>query len=515
MFALLLATAFAESPPQPPGPASVHQLHRQLELGALRDPSALPLPMPLPDPTPGPDARVYGYMPYWAGSLDTMPWDHLSDIALFSADVDTAGNLSNTSRWGDIELAVATASAYDVKVHLCVTNFDRSELEVLLGSTAAKTRLIDALRDEVQSTGAHGVNIDFENLPSSRREEMVEFIIDLEAAVGEVVIATPSVDWSDAWDYGALTDHADLFIMGYGYHWSGSDNAGPVDPLFAGSLWAPWTLEWSVTDYKSAGADPERIILGLPLYGYSWPTPNDSVPGTNTGTGTSVVWSAAQTQAALHGRNWESQSLTPWYYDGTKQTWYSDVPSVSERAIYAIDVEEVGGIGFWALGYDNGDEALWDAVRERTVFDVPDDPDVPPADPEFVAVTGQPFLAYVGDVAILSGSASTGPSGLSLRYEWTQTAGPPVDLVLIEPPLPKFEITEVGTHAFSLRVGDGTRWSAPVTAHVIVLDPAAGRRHEQCGCVTTGSSAWGMLTLLGLLTIRRRNRDGETPRERS
>ncbi len=503
MLALLLAaTALAESPL----PSSVHADHAALQLGRVdAAPLARPTPMPLPDVTPGPHKRVYGYYAYWSGELADMPWDDLSDIALFSANVDTSGHLSQTSRWGDIEEAVAIAEPYDVRVHLCVTNFDSDELEDLLGSATARQNLIDELSDWVDSSGVHGVNIDFENLPSSRRSEMVTFIADLRAAVGEVVIATPSVDWQNAWDYAALTEHADLFIMGYGYHWSGSEHAGPVDPLYAGSIWSPWTLSKSVDDYKSAGADPDRIILGLPLYGYSWPTADDDVPGENLGTGSSVIWHVASNQAATHGRRFDSESLTPWYYDGSAQTWYADTDSITERFAYAVDDAELGGIGFWALHYDRGDPALWAAVREATVLPLPeDDPDDPVGDPEFTADAGTPFLAYPGDIAVLSGSSSTGPDGLSLRYEWTQVAGPSVELSLREPVRPRFDIYEPGTLAFELRVGDGTRWSAPARTHVVVLDPGMGRRYAGCGCNSTPTTGWAALGLLVVLARRRR-----------
>ena len=81
----------------------------------------------------------------------------------------------------------------------------------------------------------------------------------------EIVIATPAVDWSDAYDYETLSRYAGLFIMGYDYHWSGSD-PGPVDPLFGGSPWGQFALDWTVNDYLSLGVNPDRIILRLPLY---------------------------------------------------------------------------------------------------------------------------------------------------------------------------------------------------------------------------------------------------------
>lgn len=197
----------------------------------------------LPPVTPGPDLTVYGYQAYWDDDLNAVPWDDISHIALFAAEASSSGTLSGTSRWDDAAAAVAMAEPYGVKVHLCVTNFSPSELDTLLSSATARNNLISELQGWVASTGAHGVNIDFEGLPVSVKAEMVTFTRDLAAAVPEVVLAGPAVDWSGAWDYSDLTQHADIFIMGYGYHWSGG-SPGPVDPLYSGSgtVWAGSTL---------------------------------------------------------------------------------------------------------------------------------------------------------------------------------------------------------------------------------------------------------------------------------
>ncbi len=212
---------------------------------------------------------MYGYLAYWNDDLNTVPWDELTHIATFHAYANTDGTLSDTSRLDIADDAVAMAAPYGVDVHLCATNYSPTELSTLLSSSSSRTTLINELASWQASTGAHGINIDFEGLPLDVRDEMVTFVIDLEPAVGDVVLATPSVDWAGSWNYSELTDHADLFIMGYGYHWGGSHYAGPTDPLCAGggTVWDgvnSYSLSWSLDDYIASGADPDRIIMGLP-----------------------------------------------------------------------------------------------------------------------------------------------------------------------------------------------------------------------------------------------------------
>lgn len=514
---LLSAPAWARAHGDPyPGP---HAWQAAVKPGA-RPPALAPThPLPLPDITPGPDAIVYGYQAYWSNDLSTVPWDQLSHIAIFSAGVDSSGNLSNTSRWSIASDAVSMGAPYGVHVHLCVTDFAASSLGTLLSSATARSHLIDQLVQWVSDTGAQGVNIDFEGLPSSQRANMVTFVTDLDAAVDEVVLATPAVDWNDAWDYAALSQHADLFIMGYGYHWSGSSYAGPNDPLYGGSPWSSISLSATVQDYLDKGADPSRVILGLPLYGIRWTTHDNNVPTAATGTGTSVIWSTALSTAQTYGRNYDATSHTPWTYDGSGQTWYEDTDSLQERVAYALG-QGLGGIGFWALHYDGGDPDLWDMIAQETTSDTDtgtsdtgtsdtgfgDTGDTgTPVVTDWVADAGNPFLAYVGDTVVLSAQGSTGPDPMS--YQWTQVSGPPVTLSDPTAAEPQFKVRHPGEDVFELKVGDGAQWSAPARSYVVVLDPRVGRRYLTCGCETGPEGGLFAFPLLLLFLRVRRRRD--------
>ena len=104
----------------------------------------------------------------------------------------------------------------------------------------------------VVSKNADGIDIDFELLPTNQRENLVlfmeelSFAFHLEMEYPIITMATPAIDWSNAWDYEALAEITDgLFIMGYNYFYSGSSNAGPVSPL--GGYF--YDIEYTVNDY--------------------------------------------------------------------------------------------------------------------------------------------------------------------------------------------------------------------------------------------------------------------------
>ncbi len=360
---------FATDPPAPTGaPAAgpgAHAAHAALAERGM--PLVIPSPRSraaLPPPSERPNRIVYGYLPYWTVGVDEVPWEHLTHLAIFNVDLESDGSLSDTSRWTSVAAdAVALGDTHGVRVHLCVTSFDSDVMSAVLASESRRAAAVAALGELVDAYGADGVNVDFEGLPSSRRADLVTFVTELRARVGEVVLATPAVDWSDAWDYAALADASDgLFIMGYGYHWTGG-GPGPNAPLAAGDLWSRWTLAWSVDDYLAAGADPAKVILGLPTYGQEWPvTDGSAVPADATDDGWSVTYAEAVADAATYGRGYDAVSDTPWYArTSTRQAWYDDADSLAIKTQWAVD-QGLGGFGFWAIGYDGDDPALWAAV---------------------------------------------------------------------------------------------------------------------------------------------------------
>ncbi len=323
--------------------------------------------LPHRDPEDRPDVTVYGYWPYWGDSLDTLAWDQLTDLALFGVELASDGSLTYEDRWHEAApQAMELAAPYGVRVHLTLICFSDPVMASVLPDPAKRALTIAEVSSLVERYGAHGVNVDFEGLDRAYKHDFTAFVQEMSEELEDVVVAMPAVDWDGAYDYDELAFASDgLFIMGYGYHWSGG-NPGPVAPLYGGGIWGTHSLAWTVEDYVKWGAPPDKIILGLPLYGRLWPTVDSAVPGDATGEGEAVTYSGAQAMLMDHSRRWDASTATPYLFPSTdEQLWYDDAESLEAKMAYAVD-QELQGFGFWALTYEDTDPELWGIVDGLT-----------------------------------------------------------------------------------------------------------------------------------------------------
>jgi len=219
---------------------------------------------------------VYGWHPYWVGTAyNNYDFSLLSTFSYFSYElVPSTGSYSSIHSWKttpSIDLALAAGT----RVEICVTNFGSTNNTTFLSSTTAQQTFIDSLISLLNYRNANGVNIDFEGIPGSMRNNLTAFMTDLstqlKAAIpgASVTMAIFSVDWSNVFDIPALDLVVDQFIiMGYGYYYGGSSKAGPTAEFYKGTIWSNYNLVRSVNYYLNEGITPTKLVLGLPYYGY-------------------------------------------------------------------------------------------------------------------------------------------------------------------------------------------------------------------------------------------------------
>ncbi|MBE3576837.1 MAG: hypothetical protein IMX00_04015 [Limnochordales bacterium] len=313
------------------------------------------------------------------------PWlPNQAAISSFLANTDVITHISPTglslSSDGSIKQAenpdIATvcqiAREKGVKCVPLVVNegFSAASAAAILCDPVRRRQAADRLCDLVEENDWDGINLDFEG-PWAFRSEYTAFVARVadrlrprSKLVTLDVVAQyrpptgnsehPNSAWADPYDYPALGQLVDLFIiMGYDFH-SRSGPPGPVGPA--------WWLE-RVLEYATAHVQPERIVLGLPFYGYHWIVDEDG----KTISGNYVSYSRAEEIRLQHqvGKSWDYDGQCRHFHfrdaDGRENiVFYDDARSLARR-LRLVDLFHLAGVAFWSLGQE--DPEVWSEIR--------------------------------------------------------------------------------------------------------------------------------------------------------
>lgn len=238
-------------------------------------------------------------------------------------------------------------------------NFDKALAHWSLMSPDAQAKSVnDVVAALAKEPRYKGLVVDIENTTPTDRSFYTEFIKRLAealhpkgykiyAVVGPKEQDIPKSLWVRAFDYKALGKYADyVILMTYNQHWRG----GTPGPCAA--------LDWfeSCVKYATECMPAEKVIAGIPFYGYTWPA---------KGPATSLTHTKAQAliQRVKPSIQWNEQWATPWFTyteKGVKwEAWFEDERSVQAK----LDVCKklgVGGVAIWRLGDE--DPRFWEAI---------------------------------------------------------------------------------------------------------------------------------------------------------
>jgi hypothetical protein len=253
---------------------------------------------PAPTPRPAPGHELYGFLPYW--EMDDTIADHLATtplttLALFSV-TDTSKGAINTSQTGYKRITgdpgariIREAHLRGVRVELVFTSFGLTRNEALFANEVRQDATIAALVALAGDLGLDGICVDVEGLDPLSVAEYGSFVGRLRDAVvaadpgDRVTVATSAGGLGATMASAAVVAGADrVFMMGYDYRVAGSA-PGATSPLDRRD--GDRDLAWSIELYAAAGVPPERILLGLPLYGMTWPVAGPVVGAPETGPG--------------------------------------------------------------------------------------------------------------------------------------------------------------------------------------------------------------------------------------
>lgn len=325
--------------------------------------------------------KVFGWHPFWMGNAyKNYNYSLLTHIAYFSYIVDpNTGKYKSIHNWRTTSL-IDSAHNNNCKALLTISNFGKNNNITFLSNKRNQHKvLIENLITLLRERDADGVNVDFEQIPANMRDEFTNFIIDLSRSLRiadssyTVTLTVPAKDFRNVYDLHSLEPYVDLFvIMGYLYYGEFSKVAGPISPLTSGELWWDLTVEKTLIEYKATGIDQSKIIMGLPYYGAEWQTKDLTFPSEAKSFAGYLTYREIKNRFGgikpyidIHSKSMYHpyRGKTGKYY----QLWYEDTASLGLK-YDLIKTEGLGGVGIWALGYDNGYTELWELLANKFAY---------------------------------------------------------------------------------------------------------------------------------------------------
>ncbi|HHG86474.1 MAG TPA: hypothetical protein ENJ82_17110, partial [Bacteroidetes bacterium] len=304
-------------------------------------------------------SQVYGWHPAWRGSAyENYDFGLLSTVAYFAYDVNpTTGSYRSIHQWRETGL-VQLAHQKGTQVELTAANFGAEANRKLLSNPKATQVLVDSLLALIAEKDADGICIDFEGIPKDQRTNFTRFIHLLSTELHrrksyyQLTLVVYAVDWGNVFDIPALNPLVDRFVvMAYDYHGAAAPNAGPIAPLNSSSEWGKHNVNSSIDYYLQAGAPKEKLLLGVPYYGYKWATKTQNVPSSTSAKGIPILFADLKTTYQKTPLQWDTASSTSFstgYLQGRAyQMWVSDAKSL-RRKYQLIKKKGIAGVGIWA-----------------------------------------------------------------------------------------------------------------------------------------------------------------------
>lgn len=235
----------------------------------------------------------------------------------------------------------------------------------ILNDYEKRESMIENLMDLVEEYNLDGVNVDFENMNESDKDVYSRFLIELAPRLKKIG-KTLSVDvtapdgsetWSLCFDRNTIANVADYIVfMAYDQYGTSSNKAGTT----AGYNW----VEANVKKFLGQeDVDPEKIILGIPLYMRLWEEEEDGTAKPEVVNMKDMFDVLPENQVAT----WDEE-LKQYYVeyeeDGkTYKMWVENEKSVGEK-INLANQYNLAGIAFWEKDRETNDE-FWTFVKEQ------------------------------------------------------------------------------------------------------------------------------------------------------
>lgn len=369
---------------------------------ATREETVLPSPTVTPGVSP---KRLVGYLPSWTigreYAVADVPAGNLTHLIYAFAKVTDSGECASATPKVDpttfAELRRVRKTAPQLQMLISIGgDGGSSRFPNAARSADARQRFATSCITFMKQNGFDGIDVDWEYPDGSEQKgnftamlaeirsqldavgsgDGKHYVLTIAGSAGpahyvnlELDRLVPYVDW--------------INLMAYAFHGTWSPTTNFNAPLFASSTDPSsmiqrivYNTDAAVQAYLGAGVPADKIVVGVPFYGYGW----KGVPDINHGLYQQSVGLPDGTRAkgvftyrdlknrfiGTYQRYWHDEAQVPWLYDPTAgiMITYDDPTSLAVKADY-IRSHGLGGAMIWELSTDDVNHSLVTALYDH------------------------------------------------------------------------------------------------------------------------------------------------------
>ncbi|AZV43348.1 hypothetical protein BAOM_2739 [Peribacillus asahii] len=238
-----------------------------------------------------------------------------------------------------------------VITNLTETGFSPELTRKVLNNPEVRQQVINNIYNLVKTKNYAGVNIDFERIREGERDMYSGFLRALRdrlkpegyyTSVAVPAKTSDEIPWLKGYDYGGIGSAVDfVFIMAYDWH-EVSSPPGPVAPIQE----VRKTIEFAQRFMRG-----NKIILGVPRYGYDWTMSNGTALSARAVSVASAIETAMKYQVPIQYSVADQQPFFSYRDEaGTRHiVWFEDSRARAQKLQLVVDYR-LRGLGAWQVG---------------------------------------------------------------------------------------------------------------------------------------------------------------------